>query len=332
MTVPVYNVRDLFGGNGVNTKFPYSFVIKEEIHLFVTMWDQWGDMYELTEGVDYTVYGMDDDVERYIIYPITGDPLPRGGKILLELDLPITQLISYLDNIFDADKHEYSFDYLTQMKAQQQSQIDRVQKVSIINDVFKVLNENDMGGLLPDHFNPPSQSSVNIFTQNKIDDTDLVDLMSDDVAPTQRADKVYADSRIDPDPDLTAESSVIAPSQKAALTKMKPYLTLPDKDYTYLVFDFLATAVGGAHYFKVFSLDVTRPEYAAFKDRFTKAPTGGWCMPWDLYDDGEGGLWPLTVVYDESQSSANEFVFVASRLDGGTIFGTIGNMAIYMKE
>ena len=175
-------------------------------------------------------------------------------------------------------------------------------------------------------------AAVAYINFNKIDDTDLVDLMSDDVAPTQRADKVYADSRIDPDPDLTAESSVIAPSQKAALTKMKPYLTLPDKDYTYLVFDFLATAVGGAHYFKVFSLDVTRPEYAAFKDRFTKAPTCGWCMPWDLYDDGEGGLWPLTVVYDESQSSANEFVFVASRLDGGTIFGTIGNMAIYMKE
>jgi hypothetical protein len=323
----------LFGGNGRNTKYPYSFVIKEEIHLKVTMWDEYGDDYVLVEGVDYTVHGMDDDVERYITYPITGDPLPRGGKILLELNLPITQLVSYLDNIFDPDKHEQSFDYLTQLKAEQQSQLDRVQKVSIINDIFKVLNENDMGGLTPDLFNPPSQSSVNVWTPNQIDNTDLVDLMSDDVAPSQRADKVYADSRIDTDPDLTAKSTTLAPSQKAALIKMIPYMGPPEKDRLYFTWSF--SAVGdlyGSAETREFYLDLSEPSLIQFKDRFSAAPSHGWCIPLELYE----GLYPLVLTYQPTRggfSTANYFYFIAQRVDGLPMASAaLGQVTCYLKE
>jgi hypothetical protein len=333
MTVPIYNVRDLFGGNGLNTKFPYSFVIKEEIHLKVTMWDKKGVESVLTEGVDYEVFGMDDDTERYITYPITGDPLPYKGMILLELALPVTQLISYLDDIFDPDKHEASFDYLTQLKAQQQNEIDRVQKVSIIHDIFLVLNEDDMGDITPDHFNPPSQSSVNIFTKNRISNDNLVALMSAELAPSQRADKVYADSLIDTDVTLAAESAVIAPSQKAALTKMIPYLGPPSKDSLYFTFSF--TAVGETYLsqnIRDFFLDLSLPSLEKYKDRFTNAPSHGWCVPLELYD----GLYPLEIIYHPTyarQSTANYFYFTAKRLDGLPMTtAALGRVTCYLKE
>jgi hypothetical protein len=327
MTVPYYNVRDLYAGNGKSTKFPYTFVITEEIHLKVSRLDEDDVPTVLVQDTDYTVNGMDETIERYVTYPKTGDPLPTGYKLLLELDLPLTQLISFIDNIFDPLKHEERFDYLTQMKAQQQRQIDGVAKVPIIHDIFEVLNENDMGGIDPSPDSPPSQSSVNIWTNNRVNDDDLIAAMGDTYAPSQRADKVYADSRIDVDPTMASPSTSLAPSQKAALTYLIPYLAPPQKDSTYIVFNFEASKIDGSIWYAHFEIDMSEPEYAQFYNRFDVTPTQGWCIPTDLYQS----LHPLVCGYIYGNSERNLFAFGCQRLDGGLLSGGLGNMTIYLK-
>ena len=132
MTVENPNVKNTYGGNGVTTVFPFTFVLNAEDvnNVVVTLTNEHGQENETT---DFTLSLSDKSVR----YPKSGaQPLPHGWKITIHRQIPYTQTLNLISQgPFFAEDIEDQLDR-QEMQIQQLAEIvERTVRVSVSSDV-----------------------------------------------------------------------------------------------------------------------------------------------------------------------------------------------------
>ena len=132
MTVENPNVKNTYGGNGVTTVFPFTFLLNAEDmnNVVVTLTNEHGQENATT---DFTL-SLNDKVVRY---PKSGaQPLPHGWKITIQRQIPYTQTLNLTSQgPFFAEDIEAQLDR-QEMQIQQLAEIvERTVRVSISSDV-----------------------------------------------------------------------------------------------------------------------------------------------------------------------------------------------------
>lgn len=132
MTVENPNAKNTYGGNGVTTVFPFTFLLNAEDvnNVVVTLTNEHGQENATT---DFTL-SLNDKVVRY---PKSGaQPLPHGWKITIQRQIPYTQTLNLTSQgPFFAEDIEAQLDR-QEMQIQQLAEIvERTVRVSISSDV-----------------------------------------------------------------------------------------------------------------------------------------------------------------------------------------------------
>jgi hypothetical protein len=132
MTVENPNVKNTYGGNGVTTVFPFTFLLNAEDvnNVVVTLTNEHGQENATT---DFTLSLSDKSVR----YPKSGaQPLPHGWKITIQRQIPYTQTLNLTSQgPFFAEDIEAQLDR-QEMQIQQLAEIvERTVRVSISSDV-----------------------------------------------------------------------------------------------------------------------------------------------------------------------------------------------------
>ncbi len=132
MTVENPNVKNTYGGNGVTTVFPFTFLLNAEDvnNVVVTLTNEHGQENATT---DFTL-SLNDKVVRY---PKSGvQPLPHGWKITIQRQIPYTQTLNLTSQgPFFAEDIEAQLDR-QEMQIQQLAEIvERTVRVSISSDI-----------------------------------------------------------------------------------------------------------------------------------------------------------------------------------------------------
>lgn len=132
MTVENPNVKNTYGGNGVTTVFPFTFLLNAEDvnNVVVTLTNEHGQENETT---DFTLSLSDKSVR----YPkSSAQPLPHGWKITIQRQIPYTQTLNLTSQgPFFAEDIEAQLDR-QEMQIQQLAEIvERTVRVSISSDV-----------------------------------------------------------------------------------------------------------------------------------------------------------------------------------------------------
>ena len=132
MTVENPNVKNTYGGNGVTTVFPFTFLLNAEDvnNVVVTLTNEHGQENATT---DFTL-SLNDKVVRY---PKSGvQPLPHGWKITIQRQIPYTQPLNLTSQgPFFAEDIESQLDR-QEMQIQQLVEIvERTVRVAISSDV-----------------------------------------------------------------------------------------------------------------------------------------------------------------------------------------------------
>ena len=132
MTVENPNVKNTYGGNGVTTVFPFTFLLNAEDvnNVVVTLTNEHGQENATT---DFTL-SLNDKVVRY---PKRGvQPLPHGWKITIHRQIPYTQTLNLTSQgPFFAEDIEAQLDR-QEMQIQQLAEIvERTVRVSISSDI-----------------------------------------------------------------------------------------------------------------------------------------------------------------------------------------------------
>ena len=132
MTVENPNVKNTYGGNGVTTVFPFTFLLNAEDvnNVVVTLTNEHGQENATT---DFTL-SLNDKVIRY---PKSGvQPLPHGWKITIQRQIPYTQTLNLTSQgPFFAEDIEAQLDR-QEMQIQQLAEIvERTVRVSISSDI-----------------------------------------------------------------------------------------------------------------------------------------------------------------------------------------------------
>lgn len=116
MTVTTQINKVNHAGTGIQTVFPYNFIVsnEEDMHVFI-------DDVELTSGWDIDNIGNPNGGYVYL------DVAPADGTVVTLLRIvPMTQQIDYQpEEPFPSDTHEFGFDKLTQILQQLQEQAVR---------------------------------------------------------------------------------------------------------------------------------------------------------------------------------------------------------------
>ena len=132
MTVENPNVKNTYGGNGVTTVFPFTFLLNAEDvnNVVVTLTNERGQENATT---DFTL-SLNDKVVRY---PKSGvQPLPHGWKITIQRQIPYTQTLNLTSQgPFFAEDIEAQLDR-QEMQIQQLAEIvERTVRVSVSSDI-----------------------------------------------------------------------------------------------------------------------------------------------------------------------------------------------------
>lgn len=132
MTVENPNVKNTYGGNGVTTVFPFTFLLNAEDvnNVVVTLTNERGQENVTT---DFTL-SLNDKVVRY---PKSGvQPLPHGWKITIQRQIPYTQTLNLTSQgPFFAEDIEAQLDR-QEMQIQQLAEIvERTVRVSVSSDI-----------------------------------------------------------------------------------------------------------------------------------------------------------------------------------------------------
>ena len=132
MTVENPNVKNTYGGNGVTTVFPFTFLLNAEDvnNVVVTLTNEHGQENATTDFM----LSLNDKVVRY---PKSGvQPLPHGWKITIQRQIPYTQTLNLTSQgPFFAEDIEAQLDR-QEMQIQQLAEIvERTVRVSISSDV-----------------------------------------------------------------------------------------------------------------------------------------------------------------------------------------------------
>jgi hypothetical protein len=129
MTVEFLSTKVIRDGDDNATSFAFPFVITEASDLVANLVDDEGveDADPLELGVDYSVTPSGAyPTTGSITYPLVGDPLPAGWKIVIRRVLPLTQTTRLRNQGgYFAEVQERTFDRLTMQVQQLQEQIDR---------------------------------------------------------------------------------------------------------------------------------------------------------------------------------------------------------------
>ena len=132
MTVENPNVKNTYGGNGVTTVFPFTFLLNAEDvnNVIVTLTNEHG---KETATTDFTL-SLNDKVVRYP--KSSAQPLPRGWKITIQRQIPYTQPLNLTSQgPFFAEDIEAQLDR-QEMQIQQLAEIvERTVRASISSDV-----------------------------------------------------------------------------------------------------------------------------------------------------------------------------------------------------
>jgi hypothetical protein len=91
MTVELVKVSKEFTGNDSTTEFPYDFFIPDAASLRVYRYSPTTGTETLVSSSSYEVTGLGDDDYGSVTYPLSGDPLPTGEKLIIKRLVPYHQ-------------------------------------------------------------------------------------------------------------------------------------------------------------------------------------------------------------------------------------------------
>jgi len=133
MTIVSSGSTITFVGDGVQTFFDFNFRIFKTEELSAAVRDSGGNEQSLVPGTDFKIVsGLGAESGGRVQYPVSGDPLPYGDKIILYRDVPYTQELELVENDpFSVQLLNETFDRGVMRDQQLQEQLDRALKYDI---------------------------------------------------------------------------------------------------------------------------------------------------------------------------------------------------------
>ena len=126
MTITSENKRNQYTITAAQVVFPYTFRILAKEHLLVIHTTAAGVETELELTTNYTVSGV-GGVGGNVTTCGDDSPYPTGDTITIIRDVPLTQLIDYVENdMFPAQTHEKGLDKLTMIVQEMSEILDRM--------------------------------------------------------------------------------------------------------------------------------------------------------------------------------------------------------------
>ena len=133
MTVTSENKRNQYTITAAQVIFPYTFRILAKEHLLVVHTTAVGVETELEITTNYTVSGV-GGVGGNVTTCGDDSPYPTGDTLTIIRDVPLTQLIDYVENdMFPAETHEKGLDKLTMLIQQFSELHDRMLLLSVVS-------------------------------------------------------------------------------------------------------------------------------------------------------------------------------------------------------
>src|SRR5690606_14079653 len=136
MTVQNDKTKEVLLGDGITTRFPYTFALLDKSHIKVYLTDLDGNTTMLESG--YSV----DTKNSKVIYPYPfGKPLPAGWKITIMRVVPVTQEMDLINQgALPNETLERAYDKLTMISQQLNEESNRSLKadVSVIGAPYQL--------------------------------------------------------------------------------------------------------------------------------------------------------------------------------------------------
>lgn len=127
MTVQNLIVKNFGEGNGVTTKWPFTFACPEKHPEYIKVYIKDAD-----GNVNLTTDFSVDMKTREVTYPVTGPVLPAGQKIVIARELPLHQVLKLVNQgPFFAEDLEITYDELVMMIQQLNEKLERTMSFSI---------------------------------------------------------------------------------------------------------------------------------------------------------------------------------------------------------
>lgn len=127
MTVQNVIVKNFGEGNGVTTKWPFTFACPEKHPEYIKVYIKDADG-NINLTTDFSV----DMKTREVTYPVTGPVLPTGQKIVIARELPLHQVLKLVNQgPFFAEDLEITYDELVMMIQQLNEKLERTMSFSI---------------------------------------------------------------------------------------------------------------------------------------------------------------------------------------------------------
>lgn len=127
MTVQNLIVKNFGEGNGVTTKWPFTFACPEKHPEYIKVYIKDAD-----GNVNLTTDFSVDMKTREVTYPVTGPVLPPGQKIVIARELPLHQVLKLVNQgPFFAEDLEITYDELVMMIQQLNEKLERTMSFSI---------------------------------------------------------------------------------------------------------------------------------------------------------------------------------------------------------
>ncbi|WP_320007728.1 hypothetical protein [Maridesulfovibrio sp.] len=133
MTIVSSGSTITFAGDGVQTLFDFNFRVFKPEELSAAVRDSEGNERSLVAGTDFKIVsGLGAESGGKVQYPVSGEPLPQGDKIILYRDVPYTQELELVENDpFSVQLLNETFDRGVMRDQQLQEQLDRALKYEI---------------------------------------------------------------------------------------------------------------------------------------------------------------------------------------------------------
>lgn len=126
MTVPTDDNREDFSGNGSATSFPCPFKIFAATDATVILVDAQGGEATLVLNTDYSISGVGAASGFTVTYPISGDPLATGERLVVLREVPLVQNTDLRNQgAYFPENVEDEFDRLTMMTQQLNERLSR---------------------------------------------------------------------------------------------------------------------------------------------------------------------------------------------------------------
>lgn len=182
MTVTSENKRNQYTITEAQVVFPYTFRILAQTHLLVLHTTAAGVETILTITTNYTVSGVGGAGGGNVTTCGTSSPYPTGDTITIIRDVPLTQLVDYVENdMFPSQTHENAIDKLTMIIQEISEKWDRMlilAKSSSYSDLTlpnpvaeKFLQwKSDLSGLKNVSLQSEGDLSVSTFVEDLLDD------------------------------------------------------------------------------------------------------------------------------------------------------------------